>query len=145
MCRRLLFTKDDTLHHEPGDGHFTKHHPKDPPPLSYKVSPTPKMGGIVGAESSGRSHDDGIEPSRSDDVSDDVSTLISGTNDISLGSCTNIITVTMDTAAVGTSVNSEMAPLRDYGDDGRCSSVFIEPVEWMAPLLLGHKDGKVSE
>ena len=28
-------------------------------------------------------------------------------------------------------------------DDAMCSSFFIEPVEWMAPLLVGHKDGKV--
>ena len=27
--------------------------------------------------------------------------------------------------------------------DAICSSFFIEPVEWMAPLLVGHKDGKV--
>lgn len=25
-----------------------------------------------------------------------------------------------------------------------CTSVFVEPVEWMGPLLLGHKDGKVN-
>ena len=24
-----------------------------------------------------------------------------------------------------------------------CSSLFIEPVEWMGPLIIGRKDGKV--
>ena len=26
-----------------------------------------------------------------------------------------------------------------------CSSLFIEPVEWMGPLIIGRKDGKVRE
>ncbi len=29
-------------------------------------------------------------------------------------------------------------------DNSVCSSLFVEPVEWMGPLILGHKDGKVT-
>ena len=29
-------------------------------------------------------------------------------------------------------------------DNGVCSSFFVEPLEWMGPFILGHKDGKVK-
>ena len=142
--RRLLFTKENTLYHEPGDGQFKKHRSKGVPPIPFNAPS--KVGGAISTESS---RGDVSELPKGCDYDSDVTGLIGQINDISLGSSTTVAVdmpsdVVMEAIADGQSCRVTSASYDDgcRGDDGRCSSVFVEPVEWMAPLLLGHKDGK---
>ena len=51
------------------------------------------------------------------------------------------IPVTSSTALQPTS----QSPIATAGNHGNCTSVFIDVVEWLSPLIVGQLDGKVEK
>lgn len=49
------------------------------------------------------------------------------------------------TATSSTALQSTKSPIATSGNHSNCTSVFIDVVEWLSPLVIGQLDGKVKK
>ena len=142
LFRRLLFTSENVIQHELGEGEadFKWHRQSKQQPTSYIHTPSDCSG--HSSEQFATSTIANVRPlsetGTTPTKSDNDSTSPSGTG-ASLVPHTPTEQARMRATLAG--MMSRELNVKDRFVD--CSSVFIEPIEWIGPSLLGSNEGKV--
>lgn len=129
--RRLLFTSDNVIQHELGEGevNFKWHKQSKQQPTSYISTPS----------------DDSSATSTISNAR-----LLTETTPTETSDCSPAASLVPHTSAEQARMRATIAGMmsREVNTKDKfvdCSSVFIEPIEWIGQSLLGSNEGKVSD
>ena len=164
--RRVLFLHDSVLEHSIGSGYASRTRSRDHKSHCHLSMYDPHLSSTLVVEEGSRDRSDRIHERNSTGIGAVASEDTSKTVDEKLDSehslqsegeqyasssaaipCSVATEESHVTSADLAKLRAEVAETVARGSEGSqtscCSSLFVLPLEWMAPLLVGHREGKV--